>query len=177
MKTMKKNRFLTFCFSLLPGAGEMYMGFMRMGISLMLLFILMIFIPSVLGLEGLIPFVAIIWFYGFFHANHLVALSDEDFSQIEDKYLLGVDVLAGGKDFVQKYYDWIAGVLILAGVLLLWNGATDIMYNYFPVIYERMYLIGHYVPRVIVSFFIIGIGINMIRGRKKQLAKDEKEEA
>ena len=29
MKTKKKNRFLTFCFSMMPGAAEMYMGFMR----------------------------------------------------------------------------------------------------------------------------------------------------
>ena len=40
MKTKKKNRFLTFCFSMLPGAAEMYMGFMKTGVSLMSLFML-----------------------------------------------------------------------------------------------------------------------------------------
>ena len=53
MKTKKKSRFLTFCFSLLPGAGEMYMGFMRMGLSLMLLFILSFMIPAALRLDEL----------------------------------------------------------------------------------------------------------------------------
>ena len=36
--TKKKSGFWTFVFSLLPGAAEMYMGFMKMGISLMGLF-------------------------------------------------------------------------------------------------------------------------------------------
>ena len=48
MKTKKKNRFLTFCFSLMPGAAEMYMGFMRTGTELMLFFLGMIMIPSFL---------------------------------------------------------------------------------------------------------------------------------
>ena len=34
----KKNRFLLFCFSFLPGAGEMYLGFMKTGISLLSIF-------------------------------------------------------------------------------------------------------------------------------------------
>ena len=53
MKTKKKSRFLTFCFSMLPGAGEMYMGFMRTGVSLMLLFFLSIYIPVSLRLSEL----------------------------------------------------------------------------------------------------------------------------
>ena len=39
----KKGSFLTFCFSMLPGAGEMYLGFMKRGASLMTLFFFIIF--------------------------------------------------------------------------------------------------------------------------------------
>lgn len=176
MKAKKKNRFLTFCFSLLPGAGEMYMGFMRMGVSLMLIFFLAILIPSILRLDGLIPFAILIWFYGFFHTNHLAALSDEEFAQIEDTYLFEMDTLANGKDFVQKYHKWVAGGLIVAGIILLWNSATDIMFSRFPAVYEVMRLIGGYVPRVLVAIVIIVIGINMIKGKKKQLAQIETED-
>ena len=42
MKTQKKSKFLTFCFSMMPGAAQMYMGFMKMGTSLMFLFFLII---------------------------------------------------------------------------------------------------------------------------------------
>ena len=40
MKQKKKSRFLTFIFSFLPGAAEMYMGFMKNGFSLMMIFFL-----------------------------------------------------------------------------------------------------------------------------------------
>ena len=42
--TKKKSGFLAFCFSLLPGAGEMYMGFMKHGVGIMALFWLLIFL-------------------------------------------------------------------------------------------------------------------------------------
>ncbi len=42
--TRKKNGFLTFIFSLLPGAGEMYMGFFKQGMSIMAIFFLL-FLP------------------------------------------------------------------------------------------------------------------------------------
>ena len=35
----RKNSFFTFLFSFVPGAGEMYMGFMKQGLSLMTLFL------------------------------------------------------------------------------------------------------------------------------------------
>ena len=35
---MKKNSFLTFCFAFIPGAGEMYLGMMKKGLAVMLLF-------------------------------------------------------------------------------------------------------------------------------------------
>ena len=125
MKTKKKSRFLTFCFSLLPGAGEMYMGFMRMGLSLMLLFILSFMIPAALRLDELSVLALVVWFYGFFHANHLVSLTDEEFAKVEDEYLFGMDSIAGGRNFVNKYRKGLAVVLIASGVLLLWPIPTS----------------------------------------------------
>ena len=75
MKTKKKNRFLTFCFSCLPGAAEMYMGFMKMGVSLMLLFFLVCILSAWLNQGALVAIAVVVWFYSFFHANHLAGLS------------------------------------------------------------------------------------------------------
>ena len=177
MKTKKKSRFLTFCFSLLPGAGEMYMGFMRMGVSLMLLFFFAIFVPSMMRLDALTAFAVIIWFYGFFHANHLASLQPEEFEQVEDTYLFGVDALANGKDFVKKYQKWVAAALIIAGIFLLWDTITDIAYSLLPAfIYEAMCIVGNYAPRILVAVIIIIAGVKMIQGRKEQLAKLEEPE-
>ena len=47
MKQKKKNKFFTFIFSLLPGAAEMYMGFMKNGLSMMVMFFIS-FVPMIL---------------------------------------------------------------------------------------------------------------------------------
>ena len=50
---MNKNRFLVFLFSLIPGAGQMYLGYMRRGICLMALFCAVIALTAIIGLAGL----------------------------------------------------------------------------------------------------------------------------
>ena len=46
----KKSKFLTFCFSFVPGFGEMYLGFFKMGISLIGIFTFFLLVSSVLNL-------------------------------------------------------------------------------------------------------------------------------
>ena len=172
MKTKKKSRFLTFCFSMLPGAGEMYMGFMRMGVSLMLLFFLSIYIPVSLRLSELSVIGFVVWAYGFFHANHLASLSDEEFDQVKDEFLFGMNTITDGKNFMLKYQRTVAVVLIAAGILLLWNTMGDIAYRLLPeFVSDFMRTVGNYAPRILVSLVIIFIGIKMIEGRKEQLSQ------
>lgn len=176
MTTKKKSRFLTFCFSLLPGAGEMYMGFMKAGVSLMLLFVFAIMIPVFLRLDELVVLAVVVWFYSFFHANHLASLNDEEFAKVEDQYLYGLDILSGGKDFVAKYRKWVAVILILVGALLLWNSVMDLLRdllrNTLPsVIYNVLNKVGYFIPRVLAAILIIVAGGKMIGGRKQQLAE------
>ena len=172
MKTKKKSRFLTFCFSMLPGAGEMYMGFMRTGVSLMLLFFLSIYIPVSLRLSELSIIGFVVWAYGLFHANHLAGLSDEEFDQVEDEFLFGMNTIIDGRNFVIKYQRTVAVVLIAAGILLLWNTMGDIAYRLLPeFVSDFMRTVGNYAPRILVSLVIIFIGIKMIEGRKEQLSQ------
>ena len=42
----KKNRFFLFCCSLWPGAGELYLGFMKTGLSLLGIFALSVVVVS-----------------------------------------------------------------------------------------------------------------------------------
>ena len=166
MKTKKKNKFWTFCFSLIPGAAEMYMGFMKTGISLMLLFFLIVMIGSWIG-QGVFAFLGIVvWFYGFFHANHLASLSDEDFAQVEDRYLYGIESLPGAK----KYHKLLAAILIFLGICLLWSNAADMLYQLLPREYEIipriMWEIGNYLPSFVFGVLIIGAGIKLLAGKK-----------
>ena len=50
---MRKSRILTFLFALWPGAGQMYLGYMKRGVSLMGVFCLLIAITGFLNLSFL----------------------------------------------------------------------------------------------------------------------------
>ena len=86
--TKKKGKLLTFCWSLIPGAGEMYLGFFKQGISLMAAFAVLLGISGFLQLSFLTFLSPIVWFYSFFHTNNLNSLSDEEFYSLEDDYLI-----------------------------------------------------------------------------------------
>ena len=84
----KKNGFFRFVFSFMPGAAEMYMGFMKNGVSLMALFLISLMIPLVLRLSDVFSFVAIlIWFYSLFHAWNLSSCPIEQFQALPDEYV------------------------------------------------------------------------------------------
>ena len=176
MKAKKKSRFLTFCFSMLPGAAEMYMGFMKTGLSLMSLFFLMIVVLGVF--DGGMPaaFGVVVWCYGFFHANHLAGLTDEEFAEVKDEYLFGMNTFTDGRSFVNKYQKWIAVFLIFAGVCFLWDAAASMIYDLVPESYRfiatTMWRIGDYIPKLLAGFAVIVIGIRLICGKKAQLTED-----
>ncbi len=84
----KKNNFFTFIFSLIPGAGQMYMGFMKRGLSLMSVFFLIIF-STIWQNIGPLFFIALIaWFYSFFDTHNLRSTPNDEFYTLEDSYII-----------------------------------------------------------------------------------------
>lgn len=180
MRAKKKNRFLTFCFSCLPGAAEMYMGFMKMGVSLMLLFFAVIMLATWLHQGVIVMIGVVIWFYGFFHANHLASLSDEDFNNVKDDYLLGMEEIPVARSMADKNYKWIAGILIFLGVCFLWNSMEDLLRDILPQMYQfiprMMWRIGNYIPSFVIGLAIIYVGIRMISGKGASLPDNQADE-
>ena len=87
----QKKGFLLFISSPIPGAGEMYMGFFKQGISIMTLFWAIIAIAGGLNISSLVIFLPVLWFYSFFHVHNLKELPEEEFYAIEDNYILHLD--------------------------------------------------------------------------------------
>lgn len=169
----KKNRFWTAVFSLIPGAAEMYMGFMKMGLTLLTLFIGMIALASWMMVEVFVYLAVIVWIYSFFHANHLASMSDEKFAKLEDDYLIHLDNF-GVKTNNRKTRGVVAAVLILAGVLLCYNAVCTMIYNLYPEnwISYLLQIINAQVIQVICGIAVIAAGIAMIRGKKKELDEE-----
>lgn len=171
MNRKKKSGFITFCCSLLPGAGEMYLGFMKMGFSLLAVFVLIITLGNFLNI-GLISNIGIVlWFYSFFHVHNLAGLSDEEFARTKDEFLFNLDDLFNtDKSNIEKYRKVIATVLIIIGTLLLWKGIKSaflpLLPDYFLRIVSRM---ENTLPQIVVGIGIIIGGFYMIKGKKEEL--------
>ncbi|HJB87773.1 MAG TPA: hypothetical protein IAA14_00005, partial [Candidatus Blautia excrementigallinarum] len=111
--TKQKHGFLVFIASLIPGAGEMYMGFRKQGISIMLLFWGTFALTSVINMGWIMLFLPILWFYSFFNVHNLKSLSEEDFYSVEDSYILHLDQFIGSTDSAFKKHRTVLAVLLI----------------------------------------------------------------
>lgn len=166
--TKKKNWFFAFCFSLIPGAGQMYLGFMKMGLSLMLWFGLIISITVLFNFGIGAVFIVVIWFYSFFLTHNIRAMSDEEFYLLEDKYLLPGNVKLFEVELLKKYHKAAAAILILLGISMVWNNLFHLIRRYLPqAIADFAEYCSYTMPQVIIGVGIMIAGIVMIRGKKK----------
>ncbi len=182
----KKNRFLLFCCSLIPGAGELYLGFMNMGLSLLMSFALLTVIVGFTGIGVLAFMPMVLWVYSFFHANNLGSLTDEQFYSMEDTYLFGfskTEMESIRQSLYGRYRKALAIILIILGVSMLWNVAIDFICITVGVDFYRRYIepytgvISSTLPQLVISIIIIWFGIRLISGKKVELdILDEKNE-
>lgn len=167
----KKSGFLTFCFSLLPGAGQMYMGFMKRGISLMSSFFLLIFLSTWLSLGPLLFAMPIIWFFAFFDTHNLRSMPDDEFYAFKDDYIIIPEFAREGAHIIKgKHRNIIAIALVVIGFTLLWNNVYDILSYCLPdYLSYTLYRFGRIFPQLLIGFAIIALGLIMIRGKKRDL--------
>lgn len=177
MKQQKKGKFFTFIFSFLPGAAEMYMGFMRQGVSLMALFLLSLVIPlSTNSLEILAMTAVVIWFYGFFHARNLAAMPEAEFMELSDEFIWeGFLEERNFRISNPALRKWGAAILIVFGAVLLWENFSSIIYNLIPdYLWNELYPIINSVPQVVIAVLIIVIGFRLMAGKKEEINGDER---
>lgn len=176
--TKQKHGFLLFLASLIPGAGEMYMGFRKQGVSIMLLFWGVLAFGSITGIGWLIFFLPILWLYSFFNVHNLKSLPEDDFYSVEDTYILHLDQFIGNTDGAIKKHSTVAAVLlIIFGVSILWNNVTDILYWLFPgFLRDFLSTIFYQLPGTVIAIAIIAAGIYMLRSRKQETDEAPAEE-
>lgn len=172
----KRSPFLTFCFSCVPGAGQMFLGFFKEGISLMTLFFGIIAITDWFYLRGFGIVTVVVWFYAFFDAMNKNSMPDEEFEKLEDHYLWIDNLQEMPKISTGKSKKIVAVVLIVFGIYMLCNSAIAALANAgIYIAYEINELLLNYIPQFIVAFFIIILGIRMIMGKKESLKYDDVE--
>ncbi len=172
--TNKKNRLLTFFISLIPGAGEMYLGFYKMGTSIMALFwgsiviVCDVFPPALY----LLP---VIWFYSFFHTHNLNHLPDEEFYALEDDYLLHLNPQTIRR-WCLDHRKETAFLCLLCGISILWNALDQLLYRIFGQLFtwsDRIMILLNYgsdtVPKVAAAILVIWLGWYLVHTKKEGL--------
>lgn len=172
MKPKKKSGLFTFLCSFFPGAAEMYMGFMKMGLSLTSIFILSFMFPALFRASDVfICIAAVIWVFGFFHARNIAAAEDDVFEKLQDRYIW--EEFTDGKQIrisQSAGRKWFAAVLILLGAGILWSSFSNLIYDLIPDYYRSvLYPIVHNIPQTLIAVIIIIVGIRMIMGKKEEL--------
>ncbi|WP_130837414.1 hypothetical protein [Lachnoclostridium sp. Marseille-P6806] len=171
----KKNRFWTFIFSFIPGCAEMYWGLMKQGISLLTVFMAACFIAVMTNIGPLVMTLPVVWFYGFFHARNMAAMSDEELFAVKDEYLLHISDWK--LDRVQKNRG-IAIVLIAGGAWILIRVLWDLVTWALPEwLWEPAARVYDALPGLAFGVAIIWIGVRLIRGRKRELTQEAEAEA
>ncbi|MBZ9687053.1 hypothetical protein G9F72_012035 [Clostridium estertheticum] len=166
----EKSKFLTFGFSMLPGAGHMYMGFMKMGLSLMAAFLFLIFLSSWLSIGPLLFVLPLIWFYSFFDCMNKRYSTDEEFLLLEDNYLFSLDELVKIDKGIFKKHSLVSGILlVLLGGYLIWNNIINSLSGYISgELYGTIYNITRMAPQIILGVVIIVVGAKLIIGKKRE---------
>ncbi len=161
-----ENTFLTFVLAMIPGAGMMYLGAMRLGTLIMFTFCAVIWLASVTSFSLMTLILPVIWFYAFFKTFQLKNM-DEDGRLSEEKRLISVSGknTDGLKALFNKRHLWLGILLCLVG---LWLTIDSVI---LPILGEYginiAYPIYHRIPDMFVSLALIVLGVMLVRGRKK----------
>ena len=140
---MKKNVFLTFIFACIPGAGQMYYGYMQRGLSLITMFIACFIVGAIIN--PLAALAIIVWMYSFFDTYDLVrhlAAGDPK----EDGLLL-VGNFDDVKKLIPQHTKLVGWGLIGFGVWALYD-----------------LLIGNWVYRILTNVLGYGYAWDVING-------------
>ncbi len=172
--TNKKSKFLTFFISLIPGAGEMYLGFYKTGASIMVLFF------GGYGIFGylfrpFICFLPVLWFYSFFHTHNLNNMPDDEFYALEDDYLFHIQP-SQLTSLAMKYRKPLAFLLIFMGVGIIWNNIHHILssiarwFIWSDAVTSFIRYWGNALPQLAAAALIIWLGWRLIQNKKETLS-------
>ena len=183
---MMKNGILTFLFAFCPGAGQMYQGYMKRGLSLVTMFCVAFGAGTLL--EVLYVAMPIVWMYSFFDTFNLRAQILADTAP-EDDYLIHFDPrdrrLARALLDSHKLVGWalIAFGALIAYQSLIMNILGDLVYRWghSSPVFRALYLVMASLPDVVVCVVLIVCGVWLVKGphpaKKPDASKDVPEDA
>lgn len=175
---MKRNALLTYLFSLCPGAGQMYQGYMKRGLSHILLFV----IPIMLGfafMPVLMALAAVVYMYSFFDSINLRAQILAYYKGIgdplpADDFLIHLNL--NEKDVEQmlrgkpKLIGW--GCILLGAAGLYKSVVEPLLLSFVQLLPDSsltwtLNRIVYSLPGIALGALFVVVGLWLLRGPKK----------
>lgn len=180
---MKKNGILTLLFACIPGAGQMYQGYMKRGLSLITMFCLFIILGSTTGLDALVVGCIVVYMYSFFDTLNLRAQLAAEKAP-EDDYLVHFNWHdARMTQFMGESHKLVGWGLIALGAIVFYNNIImrvlgDVMWRWGQdnPVFRAIYLMLDALPQIVVCVALIVCGMWLVRGPKNKKGKQPAEE-
>jgi TM2 domain-containing membrane protein YozV len=149
-----------FCFAVVPGAAQMYMGLFKRGFQLMFGFISAIVLFSYLNTEGMMLLIIIpTWFFSFFD-SYAIRRRIRKGEEVGDTVIFDYDILIGNKRIVGM-------AMLLLGILGVVNAFEHSVIQH--IFGGNLYWS---IKRSIMPIALIGAGVYMLSKSKKEEAKN-----
>lgn len=166
---MKKNAILTFLFACVPGAGQMYYGYMLRGLSLISLFCGCI-VLSLITTDALMLTAVIVWMYSFFDTYDLIRCAAA--GEPKKDGLLIVGDIESFKKLIPQNGKLLGWILIALGAWSLY----DVLIKHWlaDFLYEVLHFAGAWrvlneIPTLVAAVLLImgGMWLLGLRPAKK----------
>lgn len=171
-----KNKFLTFCCALVPGAGQMYHGLLKKGLSVMILFFGVIALSAIVYMPILCISLPVIWFYSFFDTVNRMNMPLEELSMLNDNWLFyDADLGKVSKNkavagIIKERHLIFGWALILLALWILLNMFVNTsMFYYFckNFMNQQLYYVLQdsvsRIPSLIIPLFCVILGFKLIK--------------
>ena len=182
-RTMKKNGILTLLFACIPGAGQMYQGYMKRGLSLITMFCLFIIVGSATGLDALVVGCIVVYMYSFFDTFNLRAQIIAENAPADD-YLVHINWKDKRmQDFMMDSHKLLGWGLIALGGLVAYENVImrvfgDVMWRWGQnnPVFRAFYLMLDELPQIVTCVALIVCGLWLVRGPKGKKVHRKKAE-
>lgn len=158
----KKSKFFTIVFASMFGAGHMYMGFMKQGLSIMGCALTVVAVGSITELGIIYLALFLLWFYSFFDALNKYSLTNEKLNEIEDHSIFFENIkLESLGCYFHKYNIYIGSGFILLGVCMLNRNVLSYIFS------PNSIILKIFSSQFLLAIVLIGLGVYLILGHKK----------
>lgn len=166
---MIKNGILTLLFAFVPGAGQMYQGYMKRGLSLISLFCAGYILACIFN--PLAAVMLVVWMYSFFDTLNLRAQLIAGAAP-KDDYILHLDFYDSKmKRTLSESHKLLGWGLITLGCLtfyqeVLMTTLGDIVWRWgqSSVFFRALYLMLDFLPEIVVCVALVVCGVWLVRG-------------